>query len=120
MKLVVSDNGKGMPDDVIARAFDPFFTTKEVGEGTGLGLSMVYGVINQSGGHIELESKVGEGTRVTMYLPRADDEAAQLVQAPDRAEPVTGGNETILVTEDDEPMRKAAVKVLSCNSSDLI
>jgi PAS domain S-box-containing protein len=113
VKLVVSDNGVGMPDDVIEQAFDPFFTTKEVGEGTGLGLSMIYGVIKQSGGHIELESKVGKGTRVTMYLPCADEATDRPVQAPDRSEePVRGGSETILVTEDDEAMRKATVKVL--------
>ena len=65
----VSDNGPGMPEDVAERAFEPFFTTKGVGEGTGLGLSMVYGFAKQSGGHVELDSTPGEGTTIRMYLP---------------------------------------------------
>jgi signal transduction histidine kinase len=70
VKLTVTDTGTGMPSDVLARAFDPFFTTKEVGKGSGLGLSMVHGMAKQSGGHVLLESTVGEGTTVRLLLPR--------------------------------------------------
>ena len=70
MALSVTDTGTGMPPDVIARAFDPFFTTKPLGQGTGLGLSMIYGFVQQSGGHVHLRSEDGQGTTVTIYLPR--------------------------------------------------
>jgi len=67
----MTDNGTGMSPEVIQRAFDPFFTTKEVGKGTGLGLSTVFGVMRQSGGAVKIRSRVGEGTTVQIYLPRA-------------------------------------------------
>ena len=68
----VADNGVGMKEDVLANAFEPCFTTKKVGEGTGLGLSMVYGFAQQSGGHARISSTLGEGTTVSLYLPRAE------------------------------------------------
>jgi signal transduction histidine kinase len=70
--IEVEDNGSGMAPEVGARAFEPFFTTKAVGEGTGLGLSQVYGFVQQSNGHVEIDSELGKGTVVRIYLPRAD------------------------------------------------
>jgi PAS domain S-box-containing protein len=83
--LTLADTGEGMPPDILARAFDPFFTTKEEGKGTGLGLSQVHGFVHQSGGSVVIKSDVGQGTRVTLYLPRATGEtaAAMPADAPD-------------------------------------
>jgi PAS domain S-box-containing protein len=107
----VTDTGAGMPDDVKEKAFDPFFTTKPTGQGTGLGLSMVYGFARQSGGHAHIASRVGQGTTVTLYLPRAAAEA----KAP--AEPGTaapgGDGETVLVVEDVASVRMLIVEVLT-------
>jgi len=72
VRLGISDSGSGMPADVAAQAFDPFFTTKPTGEGTGLGLATVYGLVNRAGGHVELSSKPGHGTEVDVYLPEAE------------------------------------------------
>ena len=72
VKISVTDTGCGMPPDVIERAFEPFFTTKPVGKGTGLGLSQIFGFAHQSGGEVGIESEVGEGTTVSIYLPRTD------------------------------------------------
>ena len=108
--LAVSDTGTGMEPEVLARAFDPFFTTKEEGQGTGLGLSQVFGWVKQSGGHIKIYSEVGHGTTIKLYLPRAVAEGA-VAAAP--AEPVPpGGNETILVVEDNANVRKTVVRQL--------
>jgi signal transduction histidine kinase/ActR/RegA family two-component response regulator len=99
--VAVSDTGSGMPPEVVARAFDPFFTTKEVGKGSGLGLSMVYGFVKQSGGHIRIYSEPDVGTVVRLFLPRSTDAAGALPAhpAPDLALPT--GTETILLVEDD-------------------
>ncbi len=75
VSLCVSDTGTGMPPEVIAKAFDPFFTTKPIGQGTGLGLSMIYGFAKQSGGQVRIYSEVGQGTMVCLYLPRHPGEA---------------------------------------------
>ncbi|WP_114188895.1 PAS domain S-box protein [Microvirga aerophila] len=111
--ICVTDTGTGMPQDVIERAFDPFFTTKPIGQGTGLGLSMVYGFTRQSEGHAKIYSEVGKGTTIKIYLPRywgeteAEIEAATLAEAP-RAE----SGETVLVVEDEPVVRSLIVEVL--------
>jgi PAS domain S-box-containing protein len=113
VSVSVSDSGGGIPPDVLERVFEPFFTTKEVGRGTGLGLSMVYGFAKQSGGHVKIYSEVGHGTRITLYLPRtaAAEHDSEPVEAPaTRAHPA--GHETILVVEDSESVRKVAVSIL--------
>ncbi|NYT39344.1 PAS domain S-box protein [Sphingomonas sp. R-74633] len=111
--ISISDTGTGMDADTAARAFEPFFTTKEVGRGTGLGLSMVYGFIKQSGGHVRIYSERGHGTTVKIYLPRFFGEAAE-VQPHIANDVVPQGSqeETILVCEDDENVRAYTVEVL--------
>jgi PAS domain S-box-containing protein len=108
--IAVSDTGTGTPADVVAKAIDPFFTTKPAGEGTGLGLSMVYGFAKQSRGHLRIYSEVGHGTTVKLYLPRA------LQDAVDPEKPVEeaprGQGETILVVEDDATVRLILADVL--------
>ena len=111
--IAVSDTGTGMARDVMNKVFEPFFTTKEVGLGTGLGLSQVYGFVKQSGGHVKIYSEPGEGTTIKLYLPRllaADDSAARVPEA--RGTPTSSGNETILVVEDQEDVRNWAVDTL--------
>lgn len=102
--IAVTDSGTGMDEETRMRAFDPFFTTKDVGKGSGLGLSMVYGFVRQSKGHVRIYSELGHGTTVKIYLPRAEDEAAP---SEDRfaSTSVPGGSEKILVVEDDELVR---------------
>ncbi len=104
IRIAVVDTGTGMPADVLARAFEPFFTTKESGKGSGLGLSLVYGFAKQSGGHIEVNSAPGAGTSIALYLPVDDGNAAPRAQPPGSAG-YAGGNETILIVEDDEEVR---------------
>jgi PAS domain S-box-containing protein len=110
----VSDTGTGMPPGVVARAFDPFFTTKPIGQGTGLGLSMIYGFMQQSGGHIRIDSEPGHGTAITLYLPRhfgTNDVVAQ-PPAPYGDMPL-GAGETVLIVEDDHSVRLLMVDVLT-------
>jgi PAS domain S-box-containing protein len=110
VRLSMIDRGPGMPPDVLNQVFEPFFTTKTDGQGTGLGLSMVFGFVKQSGGHIEIASTLGEGTRAQMYFPRTlQPETADQVQH-DPLEP--GGQETILVVEDNDDVRSASVELL--------
>jgi PAS domain S-box-containing protein len=108
--LAVSDTGTGMPPDVIARAFEPFFTTKPEGQGTGLGLSQVFGWVKQSGGHIKIYSELGHGTTIKLYLPRAETETAAAEQPVDVRTPT--GTETILVVEDNAKVRKTVIRQL--------
>jgi PAS domain S-box-containing protein len=109
--IAVSDTGSGMTPEVMEQAFDPFFSTKPEGKGSGLGLSMVYGFARQSGGHVKIYSEVGNGTTVKLYLPRSlDSEDAQ--PAPEMRS-VVGGQETILVAEDDDGVRATVVELLS-------
>jgi PAS domain S-box-containing protein len=111
--IAVSDTGHGMTDEVAQRAFEPFFTTKDVGRGTGLGLSMVYGFIKQSGGHVRLYSELSEGTTVKIYLPRSFKSSEPVVAETPRAPPAASGHETILVCEDDDRVRAYTVEVLN-------
>ena len=113
VRIALSDTGQGMDEQTLAHAIEPFFTTKDVGRGTGLGLSMVYGFIKQSGGHMRLSSTPGQGATILLYLPRhrgpiAVEEAAMAVdeQAP------AGGQETILLCEDDDNVRAYSIEVL--------
>jgi PAS domain S-box-containing protein len=112
--MCVSDTGAGMAPEVLARAFDPFFTTKPLGEGTGLGLSMVYGFVRQSGGHVRIASQVGEGATVHVYFPRHDGPAeGEGDAAPAQGEaPQMGGGETVLVVDDEPIVRMLIVDVL--------
>ncbi|HEY1505862.1 MAG TPA: PAS domain S-box protein [Stellaceae bacterium] len=109
--IFVSDTGTGMTPDVIAKAFEPFFTTKGVGEGTGLGLSQVYGFIKQSGGHVKVYSEVGAGTTVKLYLPRHIEPATRDANPAAQAAP-QGHGETILVVEDDPDVRTFTIEML--------
>ncbi|HEX7614336.1 MAG TPA: PAS domain S-box protein [Thermoanaerobaculia bacterium] len=109
--LEVSDSGHGMNDEVLSHAFEPFFTTKERGKGTGLGLSTVYGIVKQSGGYVHIESKVGKGTRVLVYLTRVHGPADSPSNVTPRALP-RGGSETILLVEDEEAVRRLASLLL--------
>ena len=115
--LAVSDAGAGMTKEVIDQAFEPFFTTKPKGVGSGLGLSMVYGFVKQSNGHIKIYSEVGEGTTIKMYFPRGPDQRNDPQVAPKserrKAAPTSTGNETILLVEDDETVNRFGVEVLT-------
>jgi len=104
--ICVSDTGVGMPKSVLERAFDPFFTTKSSGQGTGLGLSQVYGFVKQSGGHVRIHSEEGRGTTVKIYLRRLlGPDAADPAESPDAAAAAMSGAETILLMEDDADVR---------------
>ena len=109
--LAITDTGSGIPPELLERVFEPFFTTKQEGRGTGLGLSMVFGFVKQSEGHIKIYSEPGQGTTVRLYLPRTK-EREDLASETDTG-PVTGGSETILVVEDDEEVRKTALDILT-------
>jgi PAS domain S-box-containing protein len=109
--LAVSDSGCGMAPQIMSRIFEPFFTTKGPDEGTGLGLSTVYGIVKQSDGHVWVYSEVGRGTTFKIYFPRLEQAAAAII--PQSAEQISpGGSETIVVVEDDEPLRRLLVGVL--------
>lgn len=111
LKLTVRDNGTGIAPDVLASVFDPFFTTKEVGSGSGLGLSMAHGFVNQSNGHIRIVSQVGKGTDVELYVPRTETPAPNIISRSSVSSP-RGNNETVLVVEDDDDLRDLAVILL--------
>ncbi|WP_121310850.1 response regulator [Paraburkholderia sp. BL17N1] len=109
--LAVTDTGLGMSPEVRERVFEPFFTTKPEGQGTGLGLSMVYGFVKQSGGHVKIYSEEGHGTTIRIYLPRVRQE--EDLETNIEAGPAKGGTETILAVEDDEEVRTTVVEMLS-------
>jgi PAS domain S-box-containing protein len=111
--ITVTDNGVGMTREVLTRAFEPFFTTKAAGQGTGLGLSQVYGFIKQSEGHVKIYSEAGEGTTVKIYLPRLSKQSLPDEDDPKAGEVVEGlPGETVLVVEDDEDVRSYLVETL--------
>jgi PAS domain S-box-containing protein len=121
--LAVKDNGSGMPQSVIERAFDPFFTTKPIGQGTGLGLSMIYGFAKQSRGHISIESVEGHGTTVRLYLPRSGRGSTPLMATENTPQSVATsapGNRHVLVVEDEPVIREMVVEVLADHGYDVI
>jgi CheY-like chemotaxis protein len=109
MRLTVRDDGIGMSPEVAVRAFEPFFTTKGVGQGTGLGLSMVYGIVQQSGGFIRIDTAPGAGTAISVHLPLTDTPAAEDQKVPVAAR---GNGERILVVEDETVVRSLARRAL--------
>lgn len=115
VRVTVADTGTGIPADVIGRAFDPFFTTKPLGQGTGLGLSMIYGFMRQSGGLAVLDSVEGEGTRVSLYFRRSATEPAEAAPEPGPALTSPRRPDSALVVEDDDIVRDLAVELLRDN-----
>lgn len=111
VRVSIKDNGKGMDAETLSKAIEPFFTTKEKGKGTGLGLSMVYGFTKQSGGHVKINSRLGQGTRVDLYLPRAfsakDKPEYEVTDASEHM-----GHERVLLVEDDDLLRPLALRLL--------
>ena len=116
--LAIADNGVGMGEAVLAHIFEPFFTTKAVGRGTGLGLATVYGIVKQSGGHVAVASRPGEGTLFRIYLPTVEAAAAPAA-TPDRA-PTKRGDETILLVEDEDTVREMMKLVLKSNGYEVL
>jgi len=108
--IAVSDTGSGISPAIVDQVFEPFFTTKEEGKGSGLGLSMVYGFVKQSDGHVKIYSEVGDGTTIRIYLPRVHD--SEDVPAGPELVDTSGGSETILVVEDDEEVRTTVTELL--------
>ncbi len=113
VRLVVSDTGRGMDEPTLAHMFEPFFTTKSVGQGTGLGLATVYGIVKQSGGYITVESQTGAGTRFDIYLPRVFDQTEPSSTPP--VQPVDASEPTVLLVEDEQAVRALAARILRKN-----
>jgi CheY-like chemotaxis protein len=117
--IAVTDTGTGLKREVIDRAFEPFFTTKQSGQGTGLGLSQVYGFVKQSGGHIKIYSEAGEGTTIKIYLPRFVGKSSTLEEI--KAEAGRGrSGECVLVVEDDADVRGYVVETLETLGYDVL
>jgi hypothetical protein len=112
IRITVADTGTGMSAEVAARAFDPFFTTKPIGQGTGLGLSMIYGFVLQSNGRVTIDSKPGQGTSVRLYLPRYRGDAAPEQASAVKSVEQAGAGETVLVVEDEPIVRGVILEML--------
>jgi CheY-like chemotaxis protein len=110
--LSVADTGHGMAPEVRARAFEPFFTTKPAGKGSGLGLATIYGFARQSGGNVTIDSELGNGTTVNLYLPRAGRRTAGDMASPAASEVHAGRGETVLIVEDDDRVRRLTARRL--------
>jgi CheY-like chemotaxis protein len=117
--ISITDNGTGMTDEVKSHLFEPFFTTKDHGLGSGLGLATSYGIVRQSGGHICVESEVGKGTMVTIYLPKVPAPAVPSYRKPGTKK-VPTGSETVLVLEDDVSVRHISIRVLRSLGYDVL
>jgi len=111
VRLTVADSGAGIPPAILERIFDPFFTTKEVGDGTGLGLSVVHGIVSDLGGAIDLTSAVGSGTRFDIWLPVAGEAATPSVEPPENLP--HGKGETLMIVDDERPLVELAEEVLA-------
>src|SRR6202042_3917578 len=112
VQVSVTDTGVGMTKEIVDRAFEPFFTTKQAGQGTGLGLSQIYGFVKQSGGHVKIYSEVGEGSTVKIYLRRFIGNAAAPEEPRPEKAPGRSG-ECILVVEDDADVRRYVTETLA-------
>jgi two-component system cell cycle sensor histidine kinase/response regulator CckA len=112
VRMVVSDTGLGMDEETRSRVFEPFFTTKGTGQGTGLGLATVFGIVKQSGGYIWVRSEPGRGADFEVLLPRVEKELPEEASAATDADPEAGGSETVLLVEDDDAVRKLSRRVL--------
>jgi PAS domain S-box-containing protein len=119
VKIVVSDTGAGIPPEALAKAFEPFFTTKDVGKGSGLGLSMVFGFAKQSKGHVTIYSEVGHGTTVNLYIPRSEEDVSKENPTDDTPE-TAWGTERILVVEDDVQVRAVPANLLRKQGYDVV
>jgi len=113
LMLRVADDGAGMSEEVAEQAFDPFFTTKARGQGTGLGLAAVYGIVGRAGGHVEIESEPGGGTAVTVYLPMAEEGANGSAAGEAHPPPAAGDGRTVLVVDNDEAVRRIVAHMLA-------
>ncbi len=117
--LAISDTGTGIDANIVEHIFEPFFTTKDEGEGTGLGLATVHGIVQQSGGSINVYSEPGEGTTFRVYFPRAEEEVDAAVEEP-KADSATGGEETILMVEDEEMVRELIVRIIAAQGYNVL
>ena len=120
VRLSLSDTGQGMDEETQRHIFEPFFTTKEIGRGTGLGLSTVYGIVKQSGGHVHVSSRPANGSTFSIYLPRATDLVPAAIQDAPALAPTLHGGETILVVDDDENVRHLVASMLKASGYSVI
>jgi PAS domain S-box-containing protein len=120
VSIVVEDTGSGMPPEILDRVFEPFFTTKEVGKGTGLGLSQVYGFVNQSGGHIRVDSTLGQGTKITMLLPAQENGEEAVEDEGETVRPDRDSAGTVLIVEDEPAVLEVASEIFDSLGYDVL